>query len=618
MSTPETDLTLEIVQEIPLELSITEEIGITIELGESGPAGSDAENGIPAGGDTGQVLTKLSDDDFDSDWVELPEPAITVASVFGRDGVVIAEDGDYNEQQVAILDPSVYEDLTDGTVTGVNVQALFVSLITAFSTTISGIFTILTDINSWAFNKLSDDSDDITEGATKKFVSSAQKTLIDAAVQPGDAANQGDLYTRSGADAAGLSRAALAADAAFTNAYDPIGAAAAIVENAIVDGVLGKAPSQNAVYDALQAVYTAIALRQLTSEKNQANGYAGLGADGKLLSAQLPALAITDTFVVNSQAAMLALSTAETGDVAVRTDVSKSFILKGTTYSTLADWQELLTPTDLVSSVNGRTGVVTGLAEAADLLAHTANVSNPHSVTKTQVGLSAVTNVQQQPIDQDLTDIAAIAPANDDIIQRKAGSWINRTMAQLKADLGLTKTDVGLSNVPNVDATDRANHTGTQLASTISNFAATVASYVGSTLQAWSANLDAWALKTAPSGTVLGTTDSQTVTNKRITRRTVTVTQSATPSLATDTGDIFKITGLAQAITSVSVTGAPVDGDMMIVEITDSGSPRAIAWGGSFETSTVALPTTTVASTLLQVGFKWNAATTKWRCIASA
>ena len=34
----------------------------------------------------------------------------------------------------------------------------------------------------------------------------------------------------------------------------------------------------------------------------------------------------------------------------------------------------------------------------------------------------------------------------------------------------LDKTAVGLSNVPNVDATDRANHTGTQLAATISDF----------------------------------------------------------------------------------------------------------------------------------------------------
>ena len=39
---------------------------------------------------------------------------------------------------------------------------------------------------------------------------------------------------------------------------------------------------------------------------------------------------------------------------------------------------------------------------------------------------------------------------------------------------GVTKAQVGLGNVPNVDATLRANHTGTQLASTISDFSTAV------------------------------------------------------------------------------------------------------------------------------------------------
>lgn len=94
------------------------------------------------------------------------------------------------------------------------------------------------------------------------------------------------------------------------------------------------------------------------TEKGAANGVATLGSDGKIPTAQLPALAITDTFVVATQAAMLAL-TAQTGDVAVRTDLNKSFILRGSSSSTLADWQELLTPTDLVLSVNNKTGAVT-------------------------------------------------------------------------------------------------------------------------------------------------------------------------------------------------------------------------------------------------------------------
>jgi len=84
-----------------------------------------------------------------------------------------------------------------------------------------------------------------------------------------------------------------------------------------------------------------------------------IDSNGKLQSAIIPQIAITDTFVVASQTAMLALTTAQIGDVAVRTDVSKSFILKEAGTSTLSHWQELLTPADKVSSVNGKTGAVT-------------------------------------------------------------------------------------------------------------------------------------------------------------------------------------------------------------------------------------------------------------------
>lgn len=77
-------------------------------------------------------------------------------------------------------------------------------------------------------------------------------------------------------------------------------------------------------------------------------------------------------------------------------------------------------------------------------------------------GISAVTLSAQisdlyaskQDADSDLSAIAALSPTNDDVIQRKAGAWVNRTPAQLKTDLALTKSDVGLGNVDNTsDAT---------------------------------------------------------------------------------------------------------------------------------------------------------------------
>ena len=66
----------------------------------------------------------------------------------------------------------------------------------------------------------------------------------------------------------------------------------------------------------------------------------------------------TTTYIASSETAMLALS-ANVGDVAVRTDLSKSYILRVAGAATLANWQELITPTDSVQSVDGMTGVVT-------------------------------------------------------------------------------------------------------------------------------------------------------------------------------------------------------------------------------------------------------------------
>jgi hypothetical protein len=40
-----------------------------------------------------------------------------------------------------------------------------------------------------------------------------------------------------------------------------------------------------------------------------------------------------------------------------------------------------------------------------------------------------------QPLDADLTAIAGLTPANDDILQRKSGSWVNRTLSQFRSDL---------------------------------------------------------------------------------------------------------------------------------------------------------------------------------------
>jgi hypothetical protein len=119
---------------------------------------------------------------------------------------------------------------------------------------------------------------------------------------------------------------------------------------------------------------------------------------------------------------------------------------------------------------------------------------------------------------------------------------------------------------------------------------------------------------------VVGTTDTNTLTNKRITARAGTVVSDATPTINTDNVDYYSITALAAAITSftTNLSGTPTIGQTLWISITDNGTARAITWGASFEASTIALPTTTVISTRLDVAFIWNEATSKWRCVGTA
>lgn len=112
-------------------------------------------------------------------------------------------------------------------------------------------------------------------------------------------------------------------------------------------------------------------------------------------------------------------------------------------------------------------------------------------------------------------------------------------------------------------------------------------------------------------------TRTATLTNKRITKRVTTEASNATPTINTDNVDMHVITALAVNITSFTMTGTPTNGQTLWIAITGTAA-RTIAWGASFEASTTSLPTTTVTTNRLDVGFVWNAATSKWRCVASS
>lgn len=102
----------------------------------------------------------------------------------------------------------------------------------------------------------------------------------------------------------------------------------------------------------------------------------------------------------------------------------------------------------------------------SNLNSHTGNNSNPHGTTKAQIGLGSCDNTSDlaKPIST-LTQAALNA--------KEATIAAGLTTQYWRGDKSwqtLDKNSVGLSNVPNTDATQRSSHSGTQLAATISDF----------------------------------------------------------------------------------------------------------------------------------------------------
>ena len=130
------------------------------------------------------------------------------------------------------------------------------------------------------------------------------------------------------------------------------------INAATVDGATPAQLRDRATHTGSQAISTVTDLQTTLdakvddTEKGAVNGVATLDGAGKVPTAQIPALAITETFVVASEAAMLAL-TAQTGDVAIRTDTDQTYILQGADPTVLGDWVAVTTPQTGVQTVGG-------------------------------------------------------------------------------------------------------------------------------------------------------------------------------------------------------------------------------------------------------------------------
>jgi hypothetical protein len=166
---------------------------------------------------------------------------------------------------------------------------------------------------------------------------------------------------------------------------------------------------------------------------------------------------------------MLAL-VAQRGDVAIRTDLGKTFILATDNPGTLADWLELIGTSDVVS-VAGKTGAVT-LAKAdvglgnvdntadsakpistaqATEFATKADLASPTftgtvgGITKAMVGLSAVDNTSDASKPVSTAQATALAGKENNIVAGTTAQYYRGDKTWQTND----KASVGLSNVDN-------------------------------------------------------------------------------------------------------------------------------------------------------------------------
>lgn len=336
----------------------------------------------------------------------------------------------------------------------------------------------------------------------------------------------------------------------------------------------------------------------------------------------------------------------------------------------------------LAGDLGGTAGAPTvpGLAAKADasaLTAHTGDTANPHAVTKAQVGLGSVDNTSDaaknsaaatltnKTIDADgtgnvITNIGAseVKPdiitgltaettiASDDVVMiydTSATDLRKMSRADFVAGLGgggLTDGDKGditvsasgatwtidndavsYAKIQNVSATDKVLGRSTAGAGDIEEITLTAAG------RALIDDADAASQRTTLElGNVDNTSDATknsataTLTNKRVTKRVVGLTDGANIATNSDNGDLFTVT-LGGNRTMDNPTGTPTDGQQIMYRLKqDATGSRTITWGAAFRFSTdVASPTlTTTANKIDYVGFQYNAADSTWDCLAVA
>jgi hypothetical protein len=240
-----------------------------------------------------------------------------------------------------------------------------------------------------------------------------------------------------------------------------------LLDDAIVDGVINKAPSQNAVYDALF-------LKEDKANKGVANGYASLDATGKVPMSQLSisafeylglwdALTNTPTLAdgIGNNGDTYRVSVAgmqNLGSGIIDFQVGDYVIYNGTT----TQWEKL-DNTESVTSVFGRVGAIVALS--GDYIASQITFTPAGTITAIEVqGALQQLDALKEPTLNKSTDATLGGLLTSDTLfptQKATKTYIDNAIASIPPSTEFSNhfpdvvgTDVVLSGIPLVGSTE--------------------------------------------------------------------------------------------------------------------------------------------------------------------
>lgn len=111
--------------------------------------------------------------------------------------------------------------------------------------------------------------------------------------------------------------------------------------------------------------------------------------------------------------------------------------------------------------------------------------------------------------------------------------------------------------------------------------------------------------------------DVQTISNKRITKRVVSIVSDSAPTPDADITDQYQITALAASAVFGAPTGTPTNGQGLLIRIKDNATSRGLTFNAIYRfPSDIPAPAATIISKTMYLGFIYNSTDSKWDCVA--